>query len=272
MSDLTGPEKRKFERLFGMDSGYVLNFSNRTFADFFMDSIGKDIYDPQFNSGSGSKASLMRGFWAKDSNYAVGKVLGDLLDYVVEINPAGHDRALVTDCRRIVTRLLQATPVPEMDVLTPNADGADFEIVAKQVRDSIERNEPEAGRDRLHTFVIKYVRTLCVLRGVTVTKDKALHSLFGEYVKKLKEVGAIESEMTERILKTTISVLEAFNHVRNDQSLAHDNPVLNYDESLLIFNHVANSLRFLRDLEKRVGSRGRVAIVDDYPGDDEIPF
>ena len=78
--------------------------------------------------------------------------------------------------------------------------------------------------------------------------------------------------MTERILKTTISVLEAFNHVRNDQSLAHDNPVLNYDESLLIFNHIANSLRFLRDLEKRVGSRERVAIVDDYPSDDEIPF
>jgi hypothetical protein len=54
---------------------------------------------------------------------------------------------------------------------------------------------------------------------------------------------------TDRILKSSISVLEAFNDVRNEQSLAQDNPVLNYDESLLIFNHVANSIRFLKNLE-----------------------
>jgi hypothetical protein len=46
-----------------------------------------------------------------------------------------------------------------------------------------------------------------------------------------------------------ISILEAFNHVRNEKSLAHDNPVLNYSESLLIFNHVASSIRFIAALE-----------------------
>lgn len=51
----------------------------------------------------------------------------------------------------------------------------------------------------------------------------------------LKNEGAIESEMTERILKSSISVMAAFNRVRNDQSLAPDNQVLNYNESLLIF-------------------------------------
>jgi hypothetical protein len=34
MSDLTALEKRKLEKLLGMDSGYVLNFSNKTFAEF----------------------------------------------------------------------------------------------------------------------------------------------------------------------------------------------------------------------------------------------
>ena len=54
--------------------------------------------------------------------------------------------------------------------------------------------------------------------------------------------------MTDRILKSSISTLEAFNHVRNNQSLAHDNVLLNYDEALLIFNHVSASIRFLRGL------------------------
>lgn len=34
----------------------------------------------------------------------------------------------------------------------------------------------------IHTFVTKYVRSLCEQHGITVDCDKALHSLFGEYV------------------------------------------------------------------------------------------
>lgn len=35
MSDLTGNERRKLEKLLGMSSGYILNFSDRTIGDFF---------------------------------------------------------------------------------------------------------------------------------------------------------------------------------------------------------------------------------------------
>lgn len=77
-------------------------------------------------------------------------------------------------------------------------------------------------------------------------------SIFGEYVKRLRDCGHLESEMTVRILKSDVSVLEAFNDVRNNKSLAHDNPILNYEESLLIFNHVASSIRFIKSLEHRI--------------------
>ncbi|MFB0387390.1 abortive infection family protein [Xanthomonas euvesicatoria] len=61
--------------------------------------------------------------------------------------------------------------------------------------------------------------------------------------------------MTERILKSSISVLETFNDVRNNKSLAHDNPILNYEESLLIFNHVAASVRFIKSLEVKIKAK-----------------
>jgi hypothetical protein len=118
------------------------------------------------------------------------------------------------------------------------------------VRDAIDRNEPETGLDRLHTFVVKYFRVLCDKRGIDTSREKALHSLVGEYVKALKTEGLIESEMTERILKSSISVMEAFNRVRNEQSFAHDNKVLSYNESLLIFGHVTSSIRFVEAIEK----------------------
>lgn len=70
----------------------------------------------------------------------------------------------------------------------------------------------------------------------------------GEYIKAKR--GILESNMSERILKSNISILEAFNDVRNNQSLAHDNIVLNKIESKFIFNSVVNAIKFLRAVEE----------------------
>ena len=48
MADLTGAEKRGFERVLAMGGGYVLNFSNRTFHEFVLDSTGRDIYEKRY--------------------------------------------------------------------------------------------------------------------------------------------------------------------------------------------------------------------------------
>ncbi len=63
MSILTHIEKQKLEREFGMGSGYVLSFSNRTFDDFFREVVGVEIYSSRFELASGSKANRMRAFW-----------------------------------------------------------------------------------------------------------------------------------------------------------------------------------------------------------------
>lgn len=251
MSDLTAIEKRKLERALGMESGYVLNFSNRTFAEFFLDSFGIDIYDKKYDYGSGSKANRMRAFWDQESNCIVGKVLGLLFDEWNEFKGYGYPSEPPEECLKIVRRLQESAPVPDINVVSLNLDDRSFEALARSVRESIERNEPETGLDRLHTFVVKYFRNLCVKRGIEADREKPLHSLVGEYIKTLKKEGIIESEMTERILKSTISIMEAFNRVRNEQSFAHDNKVLNYNESLLIFGHVTSSIRFIEALEKK---------------------
>lgn len=116
--------------------------------------------------------------------------------------------------------------------------------------------------------VVKYMRVLCQRHGIKTEKDKPLHSLIGEYVKRLKDRGYIESEMTERILKSSISILEAFNRVRNDQSFAHDNQLLNYDESLLIFNHITSTISFIEAVERRIlGAEKQSASISEWEND-----
>jgi hypothetical protein len=270
MSDLTFAEKMKLEKLFQMGSGYVLDFSNRTFQEFVFDSIGKDVYDANNTYGGGSKASLLRAFWKQEPNYRAGKLISDLLEHCRDWR-ARDGVELYKECLRIAERLKQSAPVQDLEAITPNSADREFEVLAKSVKDAIDKNEPEIGLDRLHTFVIKYMRVLCEKYNIAVGRDKPLHSLVGEYVKHLKHRGLIESPMTERILKSSISTLESFNDVRNDQSYAHDNPVLNYSESLLIFNHVASAIRFMTELEAR-GARPNAAQEVEEISPDDIPF
>ena len=103
MSDLTAVEKRRLEQYLEMGSGYVLDFSNRTFAEFVLDSTGLDIYNARYNYGSGSKANRLRGFWRVEDNRIVGKLLGDMLHY----SSAGDNPTpLQQECRAIIARLL----------------------------------------------------------------------------------------------------------------------------------------------------------------------
>lgn len=251
MSDLTAFEKRKLERLLNMGSGFVLNFSDRTFAEFF-DDYRIAIDDPKYKSGGSSKANRLRTFWTLEPNHLVCRVLEGLIQVGISERCLGESGAeSIAECQRIAQRLASSQPVSEISAFDAASDERDFEVLADHIRAAIEKNQPEGGLDRLHTFVIKFLRSTCEARGLPVDREKPLHSVLGEYIKHLRAHGELDSQMTERILKSSISVLEAFNEVRNNRSLAHDNPVLNYEESLLIFNHVAASIRFIKALEMK---------------------
>lgn len=272
MSDLTFIEKTKLEKLFEMGGGYVLDFSNWSFAEFVSDTTGKDIYDRKYDYGSGSKANRLRAFWKKEPNHIVGKLIEDLIGYCRTMSDDPGQVSLFEECERIAWRLKQNSAVEAIEAITAEGNQRDFEVLAKAVSDAIEKNEPEAGLDRLHTYVMKLIRSFAKKRGIVIDKTKPLHSVFGEYVKALRKAGLIESEMTERILKSSISIMEAFNDVRNDDSLAHDNTILNYDESLLIFNHVCASIRFIKAIEERAECNTDMDFDQEAIFNDEIPF
>lgn len=276
MSDLSKIEKLKLEKILDMGGGYVLDFSNRTFEEFILDSTRLDIYSDKYDFWSGSKANRLRAFWDKEPNYLVGKLTKDLLEYWKTNNllngneVSKHEQDLYAECLKIVDRLNQDVPVEQFEVLQPNLDDKDFNMLSKSIRESIINNEPESALDRLHTFVVKYVRQLCLDHGLQVDKEKPLHSIFGEYVKFLKSNELIDSNMTERILKSSISILDAFNSVRNTQSFAHDNPILNYNESILIFNNVSSSIRFIESVEQKIADTRKQNEID--TNWDDLPF
>ena len=169
-----------------------------------------------------------------------------MIDYGVSISAIPDDLRL--SAMKVVERL-RGGGVEDLDALKPNVPEPTFDRLARAVREAIDAGKPEEGLDRLHTFMGKYVRALCQKHAIGTPKERSLHSIFGEYVKKLQAEGALKSEMTIRVMRSAISSLDAFNEVRNEQSFAHDNEILRSHEALYIYNHIATLVRFLQAVE-----------------------
>jgi uncharacterized protein (TIGR02391 family) len=82
MANLSTIEKQILEKLFQMDGGYVLNFSDRTMREFFRDDLKINIYSEKYNYASGSKANRLRGFWLKADDKITAKSIVKLIEYI----------------------------------------------------------------------------------------------------------------------------------------------------------------------------------------------
>jgi hypothetical protein len=266
MADLSFTERRQIEQAFGMGSGYVLDFSNRTFEEFIQEAVGRNIYNGSYSGNGGSKANHLRAFLEAEPNHLVGTLVEALVAHARTItNPPSSE--LLDACQRIAVRLKQSPLV--LQHVAADTSEPTFKALTRSVRQAIESNQPETGLDRLHTFFVSLVRQVCEKRGVQTTRDEPAHSVLGKYIKFLRSNGHIESDMSERILKYALGTMDAFNRVRNNQSLAHPNPMLNSDEALLIYNHVVAVVQFIRAIERRID---RPVPVETVSGDDDIPF
>src|SRR5262249_1016886 len=106
VANLTQSDKRYLEEFLQMRSGYVLDFSNRTFQEFVLDNTALDIDDVNVG-GSGSKASRLRHFWANQPDRVGGKLLNAFTKDRLDGAPS-RDR-----CVEIAERLIKFATKPK---------------------------------------------------------------------------------------------------------------------------------------------------------------
>jgi hypothetical protein len=66
---------RLLDEIFEMQGGYVLDFSNQTFSNFFEDEFGIDIYDDLYSENGTSKAKRLSFFLRKAPPDSIVKIL-----------------------------------------------------------------------------------------------------------------------------------------------------------------------------------------------------
>ena len=104
------------DRVFGMEGGYVLDFSNRTFAAFFREELDVDIDDPCWEVEGGSKAKRLRYYLRQADRRTALDALNALWEYR-EVSSATADYPELDDSVRtayfsIIERLGGRSPEP----------------------------------------------------------------------------------------------------------------------------------------------------------------
>ena len=102
MANLSYREKTVLEELFGMSSGYVMDFSNNSFSQFVGDVINLDVYNSPGYEAYTSKANKLRQIWNNEPDQLVGMLIEALLFHFEDMQ-LKHSRLtsrnlFLTDC------------------------------------------------------------------------------------------------------------------------------------------------------------------------------
>lgn len=251
MVRLRHSDMRIIDDAFDMHGGYVLDFSDRTMANFFDDEFGITIYQEKYGFNGTSKAKHLRAFIAVENEHTVSQVLRRMWEYresLPHYHAAENAALFKKNLFDLLSRIEGGGAIPRTDAIERFTRDETLEELVASIERDIAANKPVAALDRLHTYCMKKFAHLLEVRQVAWDRAEPLHSRVGKYVKAISQERELR-EVTIQIAKNAIGVFDKFNHVRNNQSLAHDNELLSHAEARFIYDSVTAFLRFVKTIE-----------------------
>ena len=273
MVHLKHGEKRIFEDALDMSRGYVLNFSDRTFAEFF-DDQGITIYQERYGINGTSKAKHMRAFVEVEDAFIVCRVMRQLWEHresIPQYDKSDLSGQLKARFFALLDRLESGGSVPRIDAIDRFARDLTLDELVAAIERDLGANRPAAAIDRLHTYCMKKFGHLLDVRGVSWDRTEPLHSRVGKYVKALGQDRDLR-EVTAQIVKNAIGIFDKFNHVRNNQSLAHDIDLLDEAEARFIYDSITAILRFVKSVESNRFDSAASDLQVSQSSNDDVPF
>ncbi|SEM19442.1 Restriction endonuclease [Bosea lupini] len=124
MAQLRPVELKFVDELFRMSSGYVLDFTNSTFADFFHQEVGIDIYDNAYAINGESKGKHLRAFLTIGQPRAIAKALAALWEYREADRLGRGQTETVVNAQRRLSAIVERLGGPALPSYAPVAPAA----------------------------------------------------------------------------------------------------------------------------------------------------
>jgi len=150
-SRIRGQDIPIIDRVFAMEGGYVLNFSNRTFADFFNAELGVNIDDSRWALQGGSKAKRLRYFLQHADSRTALNTLNALWEYREATNVtelySEVEESVLNAFFGIIERLGGTAPAsvrPAPAAPKPNITASAASALARRLVEVSAMNNPQA--------------------------------------------------------------------------------------------------------------------------------
>ena len=111
MANLKQTDILLLEKIFEMEGGYVLKFTNQSFQRFIFNICKIDIYETKYAVYGDSKAKRLHAFWQIESNKTVGILTNEMLAYwktnrkINGVEISKNEAVIFNDCLRIANKL-----------------------------------------------------------------------------------------------------------------------------------------------------------------------
>jgi hypothetical protein len=204
-------EKQSLEKFLGMTSGYVLNFSDRTFGEFVLDVVGTEIHSDIYAIDGSSKAKKLRAFWKIEPDHIVGTLLLALIDYGAspDADTTAEAKALAVRCRQIATRLLAGGP--SLAPLKEQAKVLNANHLTEQIRrlEAAVESDPSLAIGTAKELIETCCKTILAERGKPVAGAPDVSTLTKATLKELKLVpeGVSDAARGADVIKRLLSNL-----------------------------------------------------------------
>lgn len=276
MSTLEYQEKRKLEALFGMKSGFVLGYSDRTFGDLIGETAGIDIHAEKYCSRGTSKGNKFRVFWEEEPDSIVGRVLLEIMREYKEA-PRSEDLQLIEECEAITNRLLAGTPnLSDLAELAAQFDADHLQQQIARMEDAVD-SDPALAIGTAKELIETCCKTILEQRGESFGKNADISDLTKATFSQLKLTRddipdtAEGADSIKRVLSNLASISNEIARLRNLYGTGHgkvaDASGLSPRHAKLAVGSAAALVRFLFESHTEQGDPEFTSI-----GSAQLPF
>lgn len=227
-------EMRQIDQVFGMEGGYVLDFSNRTFSEFFEDEFGINIYDDKYQVRGSSKANLLRGFIEVEDGYLVGQALRKLYAHRSRTTVGREGfQALPEEAQKqffeLVAKIEAGASSPVLGSLSNVAQVLNFDTVSRDIERALASadKDPEDAVTAACSTVESVCRSILIELGLGLPEKKDIKGLFAAVRKPLglgtdrDDLDALIADDVRKILNGLATVVEGIGSLRTHGGDAH---------------------------------------------------
>jgi Abortive infection C-terminus len=231
MTNIKRSDMRFLDEVFGMGGGYVLDFSNRTFAEFFEDEFGINIYQEKYEFRGGSKANRLRAFIEAEDGFLVGKVLRRMwqvreAEYVQADPTRSLPEAMQARFFDLVGRIEAGFAQPVLGSLSGAVEILNFDTVSRDLERALAsaQRDPEDAVTAACATVESVCRSILLEVGESLPDKKDIKELFGA-IRRPLGLGAdrpdLDPLIADDVRKCLATVVEGIGALRTHGGDAH---------------------------------------------------